>query len=147
MKRAFWIAIAIVSLTPVKVVKAEELAALPGLWKTTVKTEAIGQSVPPRVSWRCVAEGADPWISYARLPVLPHETCQRKDFVRKDTSLKWRLECTGEFEITNEGSLIFDTAQHYSGTVKLTGMLMGYPIDDTLSLEGERRAACTSPAD
>jgi hypothetical protein len=147
VKRALWIVIAMVSLTAAKDIKAEELAALPGLWKTTIKTGTTGNAVPSQVSWRCVAEDADPWISYARLPVLPHESCERKDFVRTSTSLTWRLDCTGEFEVINEGSIIFDSAQHYTGTVKLTGTLMGYPIDDTLRLEGEHRAACTSPAD
>jgi|ERR1700677_1287563 hypothetical protein len=146
VKRALWIAIAIVALTTINDARAEELAALPGLWKTTVRT-GTSTLAPPQVSWHCVSEAADPWISYARLPVLPHETCERKDFVRTSTSLKWRLDCTGEFEVINEGSIIFDTAQHYTGTVKLVGTLMGFPIDDTLRLEGEHRAACTSPAD
>jgi hypothetical protein len=127
--------------------RADDFEAMPGLWKTTLRNEHSSQSDSPDIQWHCVDEGANPWIAFARLPVLPHETCQRKGFVRTDTSLKWHLECTGEFSLVNQGSLVFDSARHYTGRVQLTGAVMGYPIREVLLVEGERRAACTSPQD
>jgi len=134
-------------LTFMPTARADEFEAMPGLWKTTLRTGQSSPSDPPQVQWHCVDEGADPWIAFARLPVLPHEACQRKGFVRTDTSLKWRLDCTGGFTISNQGSLVFDSARHYTGKVKLTGTVMGYPVAEVLRVEGERRAACTNPQD
>jgi hypothetical protein len=126
---------------------AEEFKALPGLWKTTLHAQGKNKATPSHVQWHCVIEDENPFIAFARLPMVAHETCQRKSLVRRSTSLQWQLDCTGDFTLTNEGSLNFDTAKHYTGTVKLTGMVMGYPIDEILSVEGSRFAACTSPSD
>jgi hypothetical protein len=126
---------------------ADDFEAMPGLWKTTLSIGESSRHDPTYIQWHCVDEGADPWIAFARLPVLPHESCTRKGFVRTDTSLKWHLDCTGEFSITHQGSLVFDSARHYTGRVELTGTVMGYPVEEVLRVEGERRAACTSPQD
>ena len=147
MTRFTFVATVLVVLVVAAQTRAEELDALPGLWKTTLRIVHAGNNEPPQVRWHCVIEKADPWIAFARLPVLPHESCQRKGFVRTSTSLQWQLVCTGDFEITNAGSIIFDSAQHYHGTVRITGSLMGYPIADEIRLEGEHKAACTSPQD
>ena len=53
----------------------------------------------------------------------------------------------GSIRITNQGSITFDNPQHYSGTVTLSGTILGYPINDVVHVEGEHEAACTSPAD
>jgi hypothetical protein len=67
--------------------------------------------------------------------------------VSTSTSLKWRLDCTGSSTIIDEGSIVFSAADHYTGKVELRGTLMGYPLDQTIVIEGQRRAACTSPQD
>jgi uncharacterized protein DUF3617 len=126
---------------------AEEFKAMPGLWKTTLHAQGQNKSTRSYVQWQCVIEDENPFIAFARLPIVAHDTCERKSFVRRSTSLQWQLDCTGDFTLTNEGSLNFETAKHYTGTVKLTGMVMGYPIDEVLSVEGSRVAACTSPSD
>ena len=50
-------------------------------------------------------------------------------------------------DITDEGAIVFNAADHYTGKVELHGTLMGYPIDQTIMVEGKRYAACTSPQD
>ena len=135
-----------VILLPLRV-STDEFKAMPGLWKTTLQAQSKSKAVPTHVQWQCVIEDENPFIAYARIPLVAHETCQRKNFVRKRTSLQWQLDCTGDFVLTNAGSLNFDSAKHYTGTVKMTGTVMGYPIDETLSVEGSRIAACTSPSD
>jgi hypothetical protein len=127
-------------------VGADEFEAMPGLWKTTLRSWPAEKD-PTHVQWRCVDEGADPWVAFARLPVMPHEICTRKGFVRTDTSLKWRLDCTGDVNVSNHGFLVFDGAKHYSGKVRLTGTVVGYPVEQEIRVEGTRRAACTSPQD
>jgi hypothetical protein len=140
-------AAAAILLLLVSTVRAEEFKALPGLWKTTSQIENATSVVSAQIKWHCVDEDDDPWIAFAHLDVLPQESCKRVGFSRTSTSLKWSLDCTGAFAMTNEGSVVFDGAQHYSGKVKLTGTMMGYPIDETIHVEGEHRAACTSAAD
>lgn len=127
-------------------VRADEFEAMPGLWRTTLRS-GPAEKDPAHVLWQCVDEGADPWVAFARLPVMPHETCTRKGFVRTDTSLKWRLDCTGDVNVSNQGFLVFDSAKHYSGKVRLTGTVAGYPVEQEIRVEGTRRAACTSPQD
>jgi Protein of unknown function (DUF3617) len=126
---------------------ADEFGATPGLWKTTLSRQHSGQAEAPLVQWHCVAEKASPWVAFAQLDVPPQVSCKRTNFVRNATSLRWRLVCSGQFAITNQGSITFGDPLHYTGTVTLSGTIMGYPISDTISVKGEHVAACTSPAD
>jgi hypothetical protein len=145
MKKFIVTTIILTMLIPPMIARADDFKALPGFWKTTL--QAQGQNTPPYLQSQCVIEDENPFVAFARLPAVPHENCVRKNFTRRSTSLEWRLECTGDFNLTNEGSLNFDTAKHYTGTVKLSGTVMGYPIDEVLIVEGSRYAACTSPSD
>jgi hypothetical protein len=121
-----------------------DFMAMPGLWKTSFKP-ADGSK--PQIVWHCVDEAADPWISFAQLQPPEHESCVRKSYMRSATFLKWQLNCTGPFTVINEGSINFDAATHYSGTIRLTGTFMGCPTNDVIAVEGSRKAACTSPSD
>ena len=119
---------------------------MPGLWKTTFRNQQESKS-KAQISWHCVDEAADPWISFAQLQPPDHESCIRKSYTRTATFLKWQLECTGSFTAVNEGSINFDVATHYSGTIRMRGTFMGYPTEDVIAVEGTRMAACTSPSD
>ena len=123
----------------------DEFKALPGLWKTTYSPYA--PHADPTVDWHCVFEGSDPWTNFAYSPTPLDKSCKSEYSKRTSTSLKWRLACKSPSAITSEGSITFSSADHYTGAVELRGMLMGYPIDQTVTLEGKRVAACTSPQD
>lgn len=123
-----------------------DFMAMPGLWKTTLKSQPASKS-KPQTLWHCVDENADPWISFAQLQPPDHESCVRKSYTRTATFLKWELDCSGPFTAINEGSINFDAATHYSGTIRIRGTFMGYPTDDVIEVDGHRIAACTSPAD
>jgi hypothetical protein len=125
-------------------VAADEFMAMPGFWKVTTKT---GPADAPEVKWICVPDEPDPWVWFAHLRVIPQLTCKRNGFVRTSTTLKWRLDCTGPFTLTNSGALVFQTAKHFTGQVNLTGAIMDYPIDQSVNVEGERITAYTTPAD
>jgi hypothetical protein len=123
---------------------ADEFMAMPGFWKVTTKTTPTDIA---RIKWICVGEAADPWVSFAHLRLLPQLSCKRNGFERTSSTLKWRLDCTGPFTLTNDGSPVFDTAEHFSGQVNLSGAIMDYPFDQAIKVEGQRVAACTTPAD
>jgi len=123
----------------------DEFKALPGLWKTTYSPYAPHAN--PTVDWHCVFEDSDPWTNFAYSPTPLDKSCKSEYSKRTSTSLKWRLACKSPSAITSEGSITFSSADHYTGAVELRGMLMGYPIDQTVTLEGKRVAACTSPQD
>ena len=135
--------------------QADEFLAMPGLWKTTYEIERASPETreQPRVVWHCVDEQADPWASFAQLQDLPGMTCSRSSLQRNSTSLKWKMQCRGPGPdtvadvIDASGAIVFDSPQHYTGWVKFSGTLMGYPLQSGSKVEGSRKAACTSPSD
>jgi hypothetical protein len=134
--------------------RADEFLALPGLWKTTYELQGVGpEAGEPRVVWHCVDEEADPWAAFAQLQDLPGMTCSRSPLQRNSTSLKWKTQCRGPGPdavadvIEASGAIVFDSPQHYTGWVKFSGTLMGYPLQSASKIEGLRKAACTSPSD
>jgi len=134
--------------------QADEFLALPGLWKTTYVVEGTtSEPHQPRVVWHCVDEQADPWVAFAQLEDLPGMTCSRSSLQRTSTSLRWKAQCRGPGPdavaevIEASGAIVFDSPQHYTGWVKFSGTLMGYPLQSGSQVEGTRKAACTSPSD
>ena len=134
--------------------QADEFLAMPGLWKTTYELEGVSaEPHEPKVVWHCVDEQADPWVSFAQLQDLPGMTCSRSSLQRNSTSLKWKTQChgpgpdAGADVIEAAGAVVFDSPQHYTGWVKFSGRLMGYPVRSGSKIEGQRKAACTSPSD
>ena len=127
----------------------ENFGAMPGLWKTTYQTAGDGKAAAaaPQIRWHCADEEADPWAEFAQLREPKGYSCKRVSFNRTVSALKWRLECSGPSSFVNEGSLVFDSPQHYSGEVTLSGSLMDYPWQTRVEVDGSRKAACTSPAD
>jgi hypothetical protein len=135
--------------------RADEFLALPGLWMTSYVVRGKPDSPPraPKVVWHCVAEETDPWVSFAQLHDLPGMTCTRQSLQRTRTSLKWQTQCLGPGAaasadvVNSEGSIVFDSPQHYTGWMRFSGALMGYPLESISDIEGRRHAACTSPED
>jgi hypothetical protein len=91
-----------------------------------------------------VYEKADPWASFADFPASLGKSCKRTFSYRTSTELKWRDDCNGSSE---EGSVVFSAADHYTGEVVLRGSRNGHAINKTIVVEGRRYAACTSPQD
>ena len=125
---------------------ADQFGAMPGLWKTTY--EGLDAKAPtPAPHWHCADEKSDPWLEYAQLQEPKGYSCKRVSYERTLSTLKWKLACAGPSSFTSEGSLVFDSPKHYSGTVSLDGSLQDYPWQTRLKVEGNRVAACTSPSD
>jgi hypothetical protein len=140
----------VVLLVPV-IGAADDFMAMPGLWKTSYETAQDASSgantAEPQILWHCVDEEADPWTEFARLLDTPGMSCARPTLERTSTSLKWKIECKGAATVTGEGSIVFDSPQHYTGSVRFSGTLLGYPLRSVTRIEGQRFAACTSPKD
>jgi len=130
-----------VLLLPV-VCAADDFMALPGLWKTSSQSEA-----EPQVLWHCVDEDADPWAAFAQFPDEAGMSCARPTQERTSTSLTWKIECKGAEAVTSEGSIVFDSPLHYTGSVRLTRTIVSGPVQSITQIEGKRYAACTSPRD
>ena len=125
-------------------VRADEFLAMPGLWQTTLKVKAGAATT----QWHCVDEEVDPWRSFVPLPEgLSPKLCERTDSQRTATTLQWQMACKGPAPFTSEGQLNFDSALHYTGHVVETRQVDGKAQKQSIAVEGQRRAACTTPAD
>jgi Protein of unknown function (DUF3617) len=127
----------------------EELQATPGLWKITYRVRIDGKPDPAILKWRCVSEEEmeDPALVFAR-PALVQGTCTRTSYRQTATAINWKYHCvSGPANLNTEGAINFDTHLHYTGHLRINGVVMGYPVQNVIAVEGEHRAACTSPED
>jgi hypothetical protein len=127
----------------------KEFIATPGLWKITYRTRINGQPDPVILKWRCVSEEQmeDPASVFAK-PAAAHGSCQRTSYTQTGTTARWQYHCaSGTTSLDSQGVIKFDTPLHYTGEIKLDGVVMGYPIQNVVTVEGVHRAACTSPED
>ena len=134
---------------PARAAERDSLKATPGLWKITYHTTVSGQPDPITVKWRCISEEQmdDPSAAFAR-PAPLHAVCKRTAYSETTKSINWRYTCSSDTATLNsQGSITFDTPQHYTGQIKLDGVVMGYPMQNVVAVEGVHRAACTSPED
>jgi hypothetical protein len=129
--------------------ESNELRASPGLWKTVYRTQVGGLSDPATFKWRCISEEQmdDPATAFAKPATVPG-SCTRTGYTQTKTSINWQYHCvSGATILDSRGAIKFDTPLHYTGAVKVSGVVMGYPIEEVVAVEGEHRAACTSPED
>jgi hypothetical protein len=124
------------------------LNARPGMWQLNV-------AIPPR------AEGGTPG-AYATgtrcikpvdvaarnwLPLFDSSaadaTCSQIDFNASSNSIRWKFDCNGQARTTTEGSIRFDSPEHYSGTVssKTTGSVNGGGVEH---LDGKWIGPCAA---
>lgn len=126
---------------------AVDLIAQPGMWRATVQLERNGQMMAPESHDHCATakEMHDDWSNISKSPMRnsPEETCKRTKFAQTSNSIQWSVECTGRMKMAGDGSILFDSPQHYTGTIKMAGDMMGHPVNNVVHLEGRRIGACT----
>jgi len=135
------------ALATASIARAAHFIAEPGLWRGTSKMESSGQTVPMRTHDHCVTakEMDDEMKKLSQGPTnnSPEETCEKIKFEQTYSTLKWQVKCTGQMEMEGDGSVVFDSGSHYTGTVTMTGNMMGRPMNNVIHLEGQRIGACT----
>ena len=118
-----------------------DFQAMPGLWKFVTTIMDHGHAGAPKTVWRCVDEGADPWVEFATIDIPNRSQCVRSNQHRRSTALDWTLSCPGDPASTGKGRVDFDSAEHYTASVSMKDQ------GEVVRVEGKRYAACTSPSD
>lgn len=125
----------------------QDLKATPGLWKITYRTRIGGEPDPVILKWRCVSEEQmdDPASVFGR-PMAGHGSCKKTSYTQASTTISWKYHCMDQSTILDtKGTITFATPLHYTGEITINGVVMGYPIEHVVAVEGDHRAACTSP--
>ena len=106
---------------------------------------AGGQPPAKRNQTRCITQTEIDGLAekFAKPPATtPQETCKQTNFQETSNSIDWKMECTGQTTMSNEGSIKFDKLTHYSGTIKMRGNVKGTPVDRSVTMEGHRVGEC-----
>lgn len=130
-------------------VNSPSLNAKPGLWKQIDQEVRDGQIQPALTGTRCIKPEdipADNWV-FLLDAAASDATCKRTDFHASSNSIEWKFACSGQEPRTREGSIKFDTPEHYTGTVFTKGNVMGnLPLGGVLHIDGKWVGPCTSGA-
>ena len=150
--KATFTSIGIAIIAGAAVAGAGTLKAQPGMWEAAMTQQRAGKPPATRTQTRCITQQEIDSLAdkFAKPPPpSPQETCKQTNFKETSSSIDWKMDCTGRFAMTNEGSINFDKLTHYSGTIKMHGIANGKPIDYAVTMEGHRVGECTgkeSPA-
>jgi hypothetical protein len=116
----------------------------PGYWKIVSSPTLNGATAAPQTKMLCLtpAEAADlPALFSPRMATVNSE-CQRTENEATPTSLKWRLQCTGQMTMDVAGIFKFPTPQHYTAEVNTKGTIAGQSMETRVTIEAERTGEC-----
>ncbi|HYK66211.1 MAG TPA: DUF3617 family protein [Patescibacteria group bacterium] len=82
---------------------------------------------------------------YHTMAEQSQQTCQYNEMNTTSDSLKYKYECKGAFDSTEDGSLKFDSPTQYSGVFNFTGddKTSLHASSPTISTEGSRIGDCS----
>jgi hypothetical protein len=109
------------------------------LWKTTSQMVMEGVPMPPQPPQTTQLCTAKEWNQPPPPPA--GQTCTQTDFERSGNKVTWKVQCTGEMEMSGDGEITFESPDSYKGEIKLDagGMNM------TIRLTGEKIDECDNP--
>jgi hypothetical protein len=116
----------------------------PGLWKVTTQSKAEGMVSPPHESTKCLTEDEtkDLATTFSPVPRMINSECAPIERKLDGGRLDWHLVCKGQLNVELTGAFNFDSARHYTATVR-THATIGDQVMDTLdTLEGQWVSAC-----
>jgi len=116
----------------------------PGLWKVTTQSKAGGMVSPPHESTKCLTEDEtkDLATTFSPVPRMINSECMPIERKLDGARLDWRLVCKGQLNVELTGAFNFDSARHYTATVR-THATIGDEVMDTVDmLEGRWVSAC-----
>ena len=119
-------------------------ALQPGYWKVTSVPEVNGALAPPQEKMRCMtaAETADLDKTFSPEARTINSTCERVEHEVTATSLKWRLQCTGQMAMDVAGAFSFETPQRYVAEVRTKMSMPGQTVMSRVAITGERVGDC-----
>ena len=115
----------------------------PGYWKVTSIPEVNGAATPPQVKMRCMtpAETADLDKTFSPEARTINSSCERAEHEVTPTTLKWRLQCTGQMAMDVAGAFTFES-QRYVAEVRTQMSMPGQTVASRVKIEGERVGEC-----
>ncbi len=116
----------------------------PGYWKVTSVPEVNGQPAPPQEKMRCMtpAETADLDKTFSPEARTINSACERVEHELTATTLKWRLQCTGQMQMDIAGAFKFETPQRYVAEVATKMSMPGQSVASRVAIVGERVGDC-----
>ena len=116
----------------------------PGFWKVTSTPEVNGTPAPPQEKMRCLSaeETADLDKTFSPEARTINSACERVEHEVTPTSLKWRLQCTGQMTMDVAGAFSFETPQRYVAEVRTKMSMPGQSVTSGVKIVGERVGAC-----
>ena len=116
----------------------------PGFWKVTSTPEVNGAPTPPQVKMRCMtpAETADLDKTFSPEARTINSSCERVEHEVTPTTLKWRLQCTGQMAMDVAGAFNFESPQRYVAEVRTQMSMPGQTVASRVKIEGERVGEC-----
>jgi len=117
----------------------------PGLWKITTTVVNNGVKVPPQTNARCLSaeQAGDLADTFSPRFGGVNTQCARTQYEKSEQTLKWRLECRGQFNMDSAAEFIFVSPLRYTATIATKGWMGTQQIVDMqMALEGEFVGAC-----
>jgi len=120
------------------------------MWEITMQMQMKGMnmSLPPRTVRRCVTSGElsrpNGDVPVPQGPGNGSMDCKVDDMQRSGNNVHWTMHCTGQGDLQASGRMSYDSPQHYTGQIEMTGNMQGQNIQMTQQMEGRRVGACGS---
>lgn len=116
----------------------------PGQWKVTSTPEVNGQPAPPQEKLRCMSaeETADLGKTFTPEARTINSACERVEYDLTPTTLKWRLQCTGQMQMDVAGAFSFESPQRYTAEIATKMSMPGQSVASRVKIEGERVGDC-----
>jgi hypothetical protein len=111
----------------------------PGLWKITGQNKTDGVVSPPHESSKCLSaeETKDLATTFSPIPRMVNSECAPIERTLAGPRLDWRLVCKGQLNVELTGAFNFDSARHYTATVRSQANIGPQNIDSLDMIEGQ----------
>jgi hypothetical protein len=117
----------------------------PGLWQVTETVTMNGAASAPQVKTRCLSaeQAGDTGATFSPEYRTVNSDCDRTEFESTTSKLKWRMMCKGQLDMDVSGDFIFDTAKHYTATIRSKGSMAGREfVNTSVAIVGEHLGEC-----
>jgi hypothetical protein len=116
----------------------------PGRWRV-ITTTLSGPPSPPQVAMRCLTpeQVGDLEKTFGPQVSTVNSDCERTEFSREPSGMKWRLQCRGQINIDVAGQFVFESATRYSAMVVTRATMIDLVVQNSMvSIDAERVGAC-----